>query len=410
VFTLTKRVCCAAGIALVVWLVSDARAQTSADNAAVVQELVRQNAQLREELETLKSRVSQLEGERAQAEGKATPAETSSTPPAENTLPTSADAHSPDLPGSQGVHFRAFASAAFEASDQKGEKGSFRPASMSLLMTDALSDQWHALAEINFEANDKFETVVDVERLQLSFAANENFNLTFGRFHSALSYFNTAFHHGRWLETVTDRPLIVEFPDDGGLLPQHKTGVAAAGLVPHSGAAGLHYFAEFGANPDFGNNANAVAAGLFVRPPALPGWQAGFSYQHSRRSLATLAHRVDENIYGAHLVFRNSQWEFMNEAFLLAHGVLGERAFHTPGFYSLVSREFGNWRPFFLYQYVNAGDLDPIYSGINRVNGASLGFRYDLGEHAAFKTEYFRVYHRHEDPANKISLHVDWVF
>ena len=298
----------------------------------------------------------------------------------------------------------------YKASDAKGGKGSFQPATVSLLLSDALSDRWRAVAEINFEATEKFETTVDVERLQLNYVPNENFTLAVGRFHSGLSYFNTAFHHGRWLQTATDRPRIVNFPDSGGLLPMHKTGISVSGVVPHSGALGLHYFAEFGANPDFGNHANAMATGLFIRPTALPALQTGFSYQHARMSPESIPNRIDENIYGVHFVFRNSRWEFLNEGFLISHDVLGQHLFRTSGFYSLFSRGFGNWRPFVQYQYINASDNEPVYSSIGRENGPSFGFRYDVAEHAAFKAEYFRVFRPQDDPVNKISMHVDWVF
>ena len=407
-------------IVVVVSLVYIAKAQETTDRASLIQELVRQNAQLKEQnerlqdgLRALQERVSRLEAATPAVNGNA---ETDDHAPAAQqpaaAIVTAApdDLHSHDLPFTGGLHFRGFVTGEFEASDAKGEKGSFKPAGLSLVMSDGLSDRWHALAEVNFDADDNFKTAVNVERLQLNYSANENFNLQFGRFHSDVSYFNTAFHHGRWLETATDRPHIVEFPDDGGLLPLHKTGIGANGLVPRSGSLGLHYFAEFGANPDFGNSANAVATGLFVRPTSLEGWQTGVSYQHARMSLANIPSRLDENIYGTHVVFRNSAWEFLNEGFLISHDVLGQRTFNTTGFYSLFSRRIRNWRPFFQYQYINANDLEPLYSVINRENGPSTGFRYDVAEHAAFKMEYFRFYHRHDDPTDKISIHMDWVF
>ena len=409
-----------------------AQAQNAPDpgsgaQANLIPELARHNTQLKEQnakleagLEALQARVSRLEGtqtvevSKPETPGSAPATETAAaTAPAED--PPPAEVHPVDLQahdalGISGLRFRGFATGEFEASNAKGSKGSFQPAAFSLLMMDLLSERWRAIAEINFEATAKFETVVGVERLQLNYYANENFNLSFGRIPSDLSYFNTAFHHGRWLETATDRPRIVNFPADGGLLPLHKTGVAANGVVPHSGVLGLHYFAEFGANPDYGNSANAVAAGLFVKPQALEGWQTGISYQHARMSLANIPNRIDENIAGTHLVFRNSKWEFLNEGFLVSHEVLGLRTYNTTGFYSLLSHEFNKARPFVLYQYINANDAEPLFVGVNRENGPSVGLRYDLTDHADFKAEYFRLYHRHDEPTNKISMHVDWVF
>ena len=40
-----------------------------------------------------------------------------------------------------------------------------------------------------------------------------------------LGYWNNAFHHGRWLQITVDRPEILKFEDEGGLLPVHLVGV-----------------------------------------------------------------------------------------------------------------------------------------------------------------------------------------
>lgn len=384
----------------------------SPDTSPTVRQLAQENAAFRTELEAMKKRLSELEVALAQTKS-ATASETSPShgpqPQEQGGVPGAP--HHDEIPGLSGLQFRAFTTAEFEASDAKGDKGSFRPAQLDLVMTDALSPNLRALAEVNFEANDKFETSVDIERLQLSYTPSEYFGMAFGRFHSDLSYFNTAFHHGRWLETLTDRPLIVEFPDSGGLLPMHKTGLEINGQLPGVAALGLHYFAEFGANPDFGSNTNAVAAGIYAKPDAWRGFRTGFSFQHARLTPAPLATRINESIYGAHLVFRNSRWEFLNEAFLIRHEVPSlSRTFRSPGFYSLVSSGLHNWRPFFLYQYVNVADDEPMFGSIGRENGPSFGVRYDVFERAALKLQYFRDYHRHVDPTDKISIHMDWVF
>lgn len=74
-------------------------------------------------------------------------------------------------------------------------------------------------------------------------------NVGVGRFHSAIRYYNTAYHHGTWLQTTTGRPLLFQFEEQGGILPIHNVGLKAPGGIP-SGAHGLHYnFAVF-ARPD----------------------------------------------------------------------------------------------------------------------------------------------------------------
>jgi hypothetical protein len=50
-----------------------------------------------------------------------------------------------------------------------------------------------------------------------------------GRFHTPLSYWNTAYHHGAYLQPSITRPGIAEYEDGGGILPMHTTGLLIDG-------------------------------------------------------------------------------------------------------------------------------------------------------------------------------------
>lgn len=81
-------------------------------------------------------------------------------------------------------------------------------------------DEYLALIEF-FLNNEESE----FERLQLGWYINDNTRLWFGRFHNPLGYWNTAFHHGAYLQTSSIRPAIAEFEDDGGVIPIHVSGL-----------------------------------------------------------------------------------------------------------------------------------------------------------------------------------------
>jgi len=36
------------------------------------------------------------------------------------------------------------------------------------------------------------------------------------RYHTAIGYYNTAYHHSTWFQTTTGRPFLFEFEDKGG--------------------------------------------------------------------------------------------------------------------------------------------------------------------------------------------------
>ena len=113
----------------------------------------------------------------------------------------------------------------------------------------------------------------------------------------------------------------------------------------------------------------------------------------------------------AHLVRRTSRTEFLNEGVLIRHAS-GARVFYTPGFYTQFARRFGDARPYFRYQYVNAPDDDPLLRPleVGRRNGPTLGLRYDVSEFAAFKMQFDRTLRRRRDALDELTLQLSFTF
>jgi hypothetical protein len=180
--------------------------------------------------------------------------------------------------------------------------------------------------------------------LLLQYSPNDLFKLSAGRYHTAIGYYNTAYHHSTWLQTATGRPFLFQFEDGGGILPIHNVDVSATGLIP-SGRLQLHYIAEIGngrasrspldepvQNVVDENNGKAVNFALFATPEAVRGWQFGFSTYHDHLTPAN-APRIGELIFAAHAVMVRPNFEWLNEALLIRHALDGSsRVFNTPGF------------------------------------------------------------------------------
>ena len=97
----------------------------------------------------------------------------------------------------------------------------FQSGEFDLFTTSRLSDHLSFLSEIVFGADATNEFSVDIERYQLTYRLNDYFSASAGRFHTAIGYYNTAFHHGNWFSTAEGRPIMYLFEDSGGLLPVH---------------------------------------------------------------------------------------------------------------------------------------------------------------------------------------------
>lgn len=292
-----------------------------------------------------------------------------------------------------------------------GDKTAFTLGQLNLFVTSDISDKFKFLGEIVFEAGpDNIYGVtrgtansfgVDVERYLLTYSHNEYFNLSAGRYHTAIGYYNTAYHHSTWLQTTTGRPLLFEFEDKGGILPIHNVGVEAYGSIP-SGSLGLHYVAEVGNGRESRNpieqepvqnivddsTTKAVNFELFARPLTIPGLQVGFSLYRDKLMPDTAPIPIGETILAAHAVYSTSNFEWLNEALVVRHTPEGGHTYQTPGWYSQISRRFGQYRPYFRYEYINASPNEPIFPDIALRAGPSAGIRYDASESVALKLQY----------------------
>jgi len=323
-----------------------------------------------------------------------------------------------------------FGDVGFEATDKKKTtSNTFEIGSMDLFMRARLSNKVSLLGEVLFISASDNTISPDIERLLLQYKQNDYFGVGIGRYHTSIGYYNTTFHHGAWFETAIGRPLMYAFDDKGGFLPLQEVGVTAYGKIP-SGRLGLNYVVEVGngrnhllhgepaQNSQDSNNGKSVNVVVFSRPTSIPDLQIGFSLYHDHLTFSDNINH-SELITTAYVVYINSTYEFLNEAMLVRHegsstGAPG--AFHTPAFYSQFSRAFAKYRPYFRYQYINAGIGEPIYSDpadgpvVGRRQGASAGLRYDFNQHAAFKLQYDRVTIRGEGSNNKLDSQFAFTF
>ena len=396
-----------------------------------------------ETIKTLLRRVDQLEARVKQLEEAGKPkaalsptpgsGQTSAPPETEAEQPQTEHAEPERMDVSKTLlRIRGFGDINFHGDNQKGDTTSFTLGQLNLFVTSDISDKFKFLSEIVFEGGpDKIYGVtrgqpnafgVDVERMIVQYSHNDYFNLTAGRFHTAIGYYNTAYHHSTWLQTTTGRPFLFDFEDRGGILPIHTVGVSASGLIP-SGGLGLHYVAEVGNGRESRSpfteepvqnvideeNHKAFNLALFARPEAVRGLQAGFSVYRDLLS-PSQSPAVGETILAAHAIYIRPAFEWLNEAVVIRHTPQGQRLFETPGFYTQISKRFGSYRPYFRYQYVNGSAQEPIFPDVGRRQGPSAGVRYDASESVALKLQYDYTTIRNQPSISSLALQMGFTF
>src|ERR1700730_4364323 len=368
----------------------------------MIQQLVQQVTVLQEQVKVLES-----QQQRADA-----PSTADTTPqPASAAAPQSADNNSQpaSLHELRGIQWRGFGEVDYKVLNQRkpelgtygfvpGSHGNFYTGDFDLLLTSRITDKASVLAEIVFGEEDAQKFGVDLERVLFKYDYNDHFRMSFGRYHTGIGYYNTAFHSGSWLQNTAERPLIMEFANDGGVLPNQALRLSVTGSIP-SGKLGLNYIAEYGSsdtirpaitntNIEDENNGNHINVGLFARPDSIPGLQIGGSIYHDRIiDTEANAVKLGQTIINGHIVYTAHGVEFLNEGFLIRHAFeQSSTVYNMPAFYSQISKQFRRIRPFFRYQYVNANQGSFLEDVLLR-QGPSFGARYDFNDFVAFKAQ-----------------------
>lgn len=325
-----------------------------------------------------------------------------------------------------------------EDKGSNADANSFRLGQLDLLFLSNLSDAWRVLVEsvVRVEGN---EFATDLERMTVTYAPRDYFELAMGRYNATFGYYSSTYSHNSYFQTAATRPILFEFEDDGGILPEHNTGLAISGRLP--GPLRVRYIVEVangqplrrltstateqstpiapteiasaeqtahgsgttnvGQTIGDENRLKAVNVGLQVRPARVPGLQFGANAYFD--TLGADVPRVNERIYGAFVAFLNEHWEVLLEGVSINTRLQGGPWFRSGGFYGQLARQIAGARPFARYQMVTVPDGEPaLGKEAFRTSGPSLGLRLDPAPFVSMKFQVDRF--RHEDRAAETSF------
>jgi len=297
------------------------------------------------------------------------------------------------------LQIRGFGDVDFSATDQKRTNSGFNLGQLDLHLASALSQKISYFGEITFNARPTQYTI-EVERSIIRYDYNDYFKLSFGRFHTPIGYWNTAFHHGAWLQTTIDRPFIVKV--GGTFTPVHFVGLLAEGNIP-SGGLGLSYNLGVGngrgeviSRPgDAGdiNNNRAWVAKLYARPPKLYGLELGASFYQDKIAFPSPTNQnFREWIASAYLVWTKGSPEFLSEfdnvhhRNILTNQITNNDAFYVQFAYRLPWLE-RSLKPYYRFEYAHMPLSEQVFLHQDQVESI-VGLRYDISSYAAFKAEY----------------------
>ncbi len=372
-------------------------------------------------IRALMARIDQLEKRVAELESKAAAAPAAPARPAAvpapapaPALPAAAHEHAPPPPPeamgtppvSPTLRINGFSDFNFAATDQRGTRSGFSEGQFILHATSALSSRVTFFSELSFTARTDAGQGspaatgfnAEVERALIRFDQSDYFKVSFGRYHTPINYWNTAFHHGQWLQTSISRPEMTQF--GGRFIPVHFVGGLVEGAIP---AGGLHLNYNLGLGNGRGsvisrggdagdnNNNRAWLANLFVKPARPYGLQAGGSVYRDKITLG--ARNFDEWITSGHLVWQKENPEFIAEFANVRHAEPGvSAAVNSQAWYVQLGYRLPVWqqlwKPYYRFEYIHIPAADPVFTGVPSLAGSVVGLRYDITSFAAIKAEY----------------------
>jgi hypothetical protein len=283
---------------------------------------------------------------------------------------------------------------------------SFQAPRLELFPT-ATQERLSFLAEVLFEVDDQNSFVVDVERIEVAYLFSDLFRLRAGRFHTAIGYYNDAYHHGHFFQIATDRPEMLRFEDEGGLIPAHSIGVHIDGLLPLGPIGGLRYDVEVangrGRIPDEVTNTfdpNQEKA-FNLRLRLEPGFPEGLIlggnlYFDTIRTGGIEPPRpevtVDEVILGGHLAYLENYVHLIGEYLHITHRASNTVTVTQAG-YAELGYTFKVVTPYVRAQrVVFPPDLDPFFAlNLLAIRGSFssglAGLRFNVSDYLALKLE-----------------------
>lgn len=312
----------------------------------------------------------------------------------------------------------------FSATDEKkaGATSGFREGQFVLHFTSALAPRVSFFSELSLSAGrDEFKP--EIERTILKLDANDYLRFSAGRYHTPINWWNTAYHHGQWLQTSVSRPEMTKF--GGAFIPVHFVGVLVEGSLPVAGI-NWNYNAGTGngrsSNPVRGgdaddvNNNRAWLANLALQPDRWYELHAGGAVYRDKLAADTDHGGALETIASGFVVWTRETPEILAEfAFVQHEDVVTARTEDSQAWYVQAAYRLPWWqahaKPYVRFERVDVSAADAVFR--NRVSNLelwTLGLRYDLSSYVALKSEYRLLQTNAPEDVNALFVQASFAF
>ena len=239
-----------------------------------------------------------------------------------------------------------------------------------------------------------------MERAILRYEASDVVKVSVGRFHTPISYWNTAFHHGLWLQGSVARPEAVKF--GSRFIPVHFVGAMAEGQLPNSPVfyqvgVGNGRSTNIAGGGDFGdvNSDRAIVLSASLRPASLFGFRVGGGLYFDKVPSADDVD-PDERIASGYVVWDRGPLDLITEYIAVRHDRDGSGPTSSDAYYVhagvRLSGELRGVTPYARYESMDIDSTDSVFGSVlPDYEAVVAGIRYNFDALATLKIEYRNV-------------------
>lgn len=317
------------------------------------------------------------------------------------------------IPAAQAVDFGAFGDVSYQGSSENDTADSFVQGQFDLYATQKIDPNTKVFVEIVYEDGGSGYGL-DLERLNITHKFNPGFSIGWGRFHTPIGYWNTAYHHGALIQDTVLRPTFLDFEDGkGAILPTHIIGLMAGGKVPVGGgdidydlmagnSSSINTDTPGDTEIDVNNVADRhdqkmVAAKATYKLSQMPLEVGVFALHNPIADSGTNAGRdfISMMVMGGHFRYAANGLDVLGETYNFNNDdkITNTGKHKASAYYVQVGyRVTDKLKPIYRYENVDFLSADPYFATLGTPEGSRHVFdlRYDLDDTNALKFEIAR--------------------
>ncbi|MCZ6828914.1 MAG: hypothetical protein O7F73_04900 [Gammaproteobacteria bacterium] len=285
-----------------------------------------------------------------------------------------------------------------------------------------LGQRFRAFTELTATKRRNTDLRSEIERLSLHYTFSDQYKLSAGRYHTPIGYWNSAFHHGSWLQTTISRPQTAKF--GSFVIPIHFLGALLEGNVGNSdfgykvgyGNGRSEQINDPGDIGDIGDGSNGDTAWLLAgsyRPLGRHRLNTGASLYRDKIS-PEFGPDIDEELLGVYLALEGEAPEVVLEYTYSKHesslsegnvnSIYGQVAYRLPG-------KANKFKPYFRAEHLDVDDDDPLLGALGLdYKGYTAGTRWDFSSYVVLKAEVRREEFDNSGYRNSFWLQLAFVF